>query len=208
MNPTLSKVAANLKRRTKIGVRASSLPAVWVMTDDQRLSDPESVLATLPRGTGLILRHYGAQTRTALAQRLATACRQRGLILLIAGDWRLAAKVGAAGVHLPEHMARQGLAPGGRLWRKHAQRLATTAAHNAAGLRRAQTLKASAVLLSPIFATASHPTHTPIGTTRAALLLRGLSTPAVALGGVTAASIKGLRSFAGIAGIGFAKKTD
>jgi thiamine-phosphate pyrophosphorylase len=203
MNPTLTKAAANLKRRAqKRG--GKELPAAWLMTDDKRLPDPASALAALPRGSAVILRHYDAPGRAQLARKLAAACRRRGLMLLIAGDWRLAAAVGAAGVHLPEHQARRGLAPGGRLWCR--ARLLTAAAHGHRALRRAEALGAAAAILAPIFKTASHPGRASLGTARAAALIRTAGIPVIALGGVTAATVNGLRATgcAGIAGVGFA----
>ena len=96
MNPKLTNAAANLKRRAKT-YSAQEVPAIWLMTDELRLPDPEAAMAALPRGAAVILRHYDAGDRAALAKRLALLCRQRGIALLIAGDWRLAAAVGAAG---------------------------------------------------------------------------------------------------------------
>lgn len=205
MHPTLTNAAANLKRRANIRDQAGSgrLPALWLVTDERRLADPESALARLPRGSGLILRHYGAGDRLGLASRLAVACRRRGVVLLIADDWRLAARVGAAGVHLPEHAARRGLAAGGRLWRRGFRKLLTVAAHGAAGLRRAARLRATAAVLAPIFKTASHPERAPLGAIRTAALTRRASVPVLALGGVTAKTIQCLAhsGCAGVAGI-------
>ena len=148
MNPTLAKAAANLKRRAR-----SPLPAIWLMSDAKRLPDPETAMRALPRGSALILRHTDAGHLGRLARRLAPICLQRGVVLLIAGDWRLAASVGAAGVHLSEQAAHRGLAPGGRLWAR--RRIVTAAAHGARGLRAGKST--SAVLLAPVFATKSHP---------------------------------------------------
>ena len=204
MDPTLSKAAANLKRRARQSTKA--LPAIWLMSDEARLPDPEKALAALPRGSAVILRHYGAPDRTALAKRLAAQCRKHGLVLVIAGDWRLAAQVNAAGLHLAEHAAQRGPAAGARLWRRHKQRLLTIAAHGDASARRAQILKASAMLLSPVFTTPSHPDRRPLGHTRIAALTRAAAVPVIALGGVMASNIGRLRhsGCAGIAGIGFA----
>lgn len=205
MNPTLAKAAANLKRRVPQSGHGRALPSLWLMSDGRRLADPEAVLAVLPRGAGFILRHYDAPDRAALAARLAALCRKRGIVLVIAGDWRLAARVGAAGVHLAEHAAHKGPDAGARLWRRNKARLLTVAAHGASGLRRARDLKASAVLLSPVFTTPSHPERRTLGVTRLAALTRMMSVPVIALGGISAANIGGLRNSgcAGIAGIGF-----
>lgn len=204
MNPTLANAAANLKRHSSR--RHNPLPTLWLMTDEHRLPNPKSVLATLPRGTGLILRHYGAPDRAVLARELAAACRCRGIILVIAGDWRLAADVGAAGLHLAESLTRQGPPAGARLWQRRSRRLLTVAAHGSCGLRRAAAVGASAALLSPIFPTVSHPKRSPLGVMRAAGMIRRSPLAVIALGGVTRQTVRRLRGsgFAGIAGIGFA----
>ncbi len=172
------------------------------MTDETRLADPVPVLARLPRGAAVILRHYGAGDRTPLAMKMAQACRRLGLFLVIAGNWRLAAATGAAGLHLPQH---QTPAPGARLWRKRG-RMLTMAAHGPRSLARARAMKADAALLSPINPTASHPDRKALGATRAALMIRSVRIPVVALGGVGPKTLRALkrRGFAGVAGIGFA----
>ena len=207
MHRTLANAADNLKRLAHRQSRSDRphLPALWLMTDEERLPDPMAALAHLTRGSGVVLRHYGVADRAVLAERLSEACRRRGIVLLIAGDWRLAAKVGAAGVHLGEQAARRGLSPGGRLWRRQTHRVLTVAAHGGGGLRRAVALNATAAILAPIFTTASHPGRVPLGAVRAAALVQDASVPVIALGGVDALTIKGLLhcGCAGVAGIGF-----
>lgn len=176
------------------------------MTDETRLADPVPALARLPRGAGVILRHYQTTDRARLAARMAQACRRLGLVLVIAADWRLAAAVTAAGLHLPDH--RDGPAPGARLWRARGRRLLTVAAHGPRGLVRAHAVAADAALLSPVNATASHPGGKVLGVTRAALMMRSARAPIMALGGVGPKDLRALRprGFAGVAGIGFILK--
>ncbi len=208
---TLTSAAVKLKKRAeawKARRACPQLPALWYMTDEARVKDPAAVVASLPRGTAVILRHYGVAGRAALAHRLGALCRQRGLILLIADDWRLAAKVGADGVHLPEHRAQRGPSSGARLWRRQCGTLLTVTAHGANGLRTAERLGASAAVLSPVFATPSHPQRRVLGLTGAATLLRRVRIAVLALGGVRARTMNGLghAGFCGVAGIGFAEK--
>lgn len=181
-------------------------PSVWWMTDETRVADPMPVLVRLPRGAAVILRHYQAPDRPALAGRMAQHCRALGLSLLVAGDWRLAAAVRAQGLHLPDFAARRGPAPGARLWSK--RRLLSVAAHDARGLAHARALNADAALLSPVFATASHGGAKILGITRASLLARAVKLPVLALGGVRIRQAGALkrRGFSGVAGIGFALK--
>lgn len=206
MTSTLAKACQFLKRQGR-ALAECKFPIVWVVTDTKRMANPEKIVRSLPRGTGVILRHYDVPKRSGLAQRLATLCRARGLKFLVGGDWRLAARVGADGVHLSDDAARSGLAAGGRLWRRgKASRLLTVSAHGARGLQRGAELRASAALLGPVFRTASHPRRAPLGNLRMALMIRAARLPVLALGGVTTANIKKLHGagIAGIAGIGFA----
>ena len=165
-----------------------------LLTDEVRLPDPLPAAARLPRGTGVILRHYGAPDRAALGVNLAALCRRRGLILLVAGDWRLAAALRADGVHLPERPQRRFRARRG--W------LLTAAAHSAPALVRARRFGAHAALLSPAFPTASHPDRTALGPVRFARLAGAAPLPVYALGGVTAARARRLRGAVGLAAIG------
>ncbi len=202
MHPTLSNTVPNLKRR--------ALPRLWLMSDARRLPDPTGVLKTLPRGAALILRHTNPKIRKTLARRLAPLCRRRGIAFLVAGDWRLAAAVGADGLHLSEQAAQFGPSPGARLWLKHGRRLLTVAAHGRRALERAARRGASAAILAPVFRTASHPKRTPLGHVRLAAMIRSIRRsvriPVVALGGITRAKMNALRGTGvhGIAGIGFA----
>lgn len=189
---------ANLARRRKRG----RLPALILVTDDRRLPDPAAALARLPAGAGILLRHYGAADRAGLARRLAAQARRQRQVLLVAGtDWRLAAAVGAAGLHLPENAARTLADPGLRLWLRRGHVL-SVACHGPAALARAARLGADAALLSPVFATASHPGAPCLGATRFALWARAARLPVLALGGVNGRSALALRFAAGLAAIG------
>ena len=184
------------------------LPVVWFLTDTARTPDAAAALKTLPRGAGVIFRHYESPDRRALARDLALLCRARGLLFLVAGDWRLAVAVGADGIHLPEPAAKRGLSSGARIWRRHRGGVLTVAAHGARGLSHAYALGADAALLSPVFPTRSHPGQTALGPTRAAGLARSARVDVLALGGVTPMHVTQMRAagFAGIAGIDFAMK--
>lgn len=185
----------------------SLLPPVLVMTDEKRLPDPVAVAASIPCSWGLIFRHYGVNDRDNLAKQTAAVCHRRGIVFLIAGDWRLADRVNANGVHLPEHMTtRQPLAPV-QLWRQRGK-LVTMSAHGAIRMQKAQHMAADAVVLSPVEATISHPDVKPLGALRFAALARAIPSPVYALGGITLAQHKRLQALGakGIAGIGFLKE--
>jgi len=178
-------------------------PAQILVTDPVRLPDPAAIMEVLPPGTGILLRPYGAPQPEALAAKLAAIARRRRLALLVAGaDWRLAAKVGAAGVHLPEAVARRHCLAGLRLWLRRGRKMLSVAAHSRAGLARAARLGAAAALLSPVFPTASHPGAATIGATRFALWAQAARLPVVALGGIDGRTERALRFHAGRAAIG------
>ena len=191
---TLAEAAARLKRAA-----GSDLPALVLMTDDVRLADPLPAARALPPGSAVILRHYGAPERAALARSLAAIARRRGLLLLVGENPALARRVGAHGVHLPERaIGRAGAV------RWHKDWLITAAAHSPTALRAADAAGADAALLSPLFPTASHPDVRPLGLQRFAALANASPLPVYALGGIGHAHAQLLqRSGAvGIAGIG------
>lgn len=139
-----------------------------------------AVAQRLPRGAGVIYRSFGRPNAEIVGQALAKAARARGLVLLVGLDARLAAKIGAHGVHLPEralHLAS-------RLKRQRPKWLITGAAHGVPALQRAARFGFDAVLVSPVFASNSASAGRPLGVTRFAALARASATPVYALGGV------------------------
>lgn len=150
------------------GVRGKPalLPRLWLFTDAQRLPDPCAAVAQLPRGrAGVVLRHDQHPNRADIGRQLARICRMRRLILVVAGDVRLAAKL-HAGVHL-----RGGCWPG-PLRRAG---VVTSSAHSIPDLRRAHAAGANLVFLSPAFRTASHPGAPGLGPLRWAAMARTIT---------------------------------
>ena len=191
---TLAEAAAGLKRAA-----GSTLPALVLMTDEERLADPLPAARALPAGSAIILRHYDAPERVALARQLAMIARRRGLVLLVGEDPVLARRVGAAGVHLPERAIRRA---GAVRWQR--EWLITAAVHSPAALHAAAACGADAALLSPVFGTASHPDARALGLQRFAALTQASPLPVYALGGIDGARASLLRGSGavGIAGIG------
>jgi thiamine-phosphate pyrophosphorylase len=171
-----------------------------LLTDERRVPDPLPAALALPPGSGVILRHYNDPNRARLAERLARLCRQRRIVLLIAGDVSLAAAVRADGIHLPEHLIA--LAVGVR--RRKKRWLITAAAHSQPALYRAGIAGCDAALLSPVFPTASHPARAALGSLRFAASVRQSRVPVIALGGIDRDAVRRLQGggHAGIAGIG------
>lgn len=180
------------------------LPRSILVTDSRRQPDPVAAAARLRPGSGILLRHYDDPGRVQLAATLARLAARRHLVLLVAGDWRLAARVGAAGLHLPESMARGAVLAPLLGWARRRGKLLTVAAHSPAALALARRLGASAALLSPVFPTLSHPGAATIGPVRFAQWSRKAGLPVVALGGMNALTWRRLRPAgpAGMAAIG------
>ncbi len=194
MDPRLVAWARAVKARRTRSRRA--LPVLWLFTDERRLADPRPSVAKLPRGhAGVVLRHDGDPCREALGRALARLCRARRLALVVAGDTRLAAALGA-GVHLR----------GGR-WPDHARTRRgplTSSAHGQVELRRARRAGADLAFLSPAFPTQSHPEVIGLGPVRWSRLARGACLPVAALGGIDHAAVRRLpvRLCSGMGAIG------
>lgn len=179
-------------RAVKSRRRRDGIPVLWLFTDARRLADPAAAAGRLPAGLcGVVLRHDGAVDRAALGRRLAAVCRRRRLVLVVAGDARLAAALGA-GVHL-----REGWWPGP----VRSARLVTSSAHGVSGLRRARLAGAAAVFLSPAFETGSHPGAKGLGPLRWMALARRAGGPVLALGGVSGGNVRRLARCAGVGAI-------
>ncbi|CAA7614947.1 Thiamine monophosphate synthase [Candidatus Terasakiella magnetica] len=191
---------ANTARR----LNASRIPRLILVTDEIRLSDPLAAIRRLPRGSAVLLRHYGSPERLKLARIMARLTRIRRLYLLVAADWRLAARLGADGVHLPEGLARHAVLAPALGWRRRANALLTVACHSPPALARARALGADAAVLSPVFPTQSHSGAKAIGPLRFAQWSRRARMPVIALGGITGATARRLPpgTAAGLAAIG------
>lgn len=170
MDHRLAAWAREVKARgRRLGPPARNEPVLWLFTDALRLPDPRAAIAALPRRLcGVVFRHDGVAGRAALAKAVARQCRMLAIPLVVAGDARLAAAVGA-GVHLRD--GRRTRDRGLKRWLRPAA-LVTSSAHSAADMRRARAMGADAVFLSPALPTRSHPGAPALGVVRWAALAR------------------------------------
>ena len=160
-------------------------PPLWFFTDELRTPDPLAIIRRLPVGLcGVVFRHDAHPDRARLAKAAARICHARRLALIIAGDARLAAALGA-GLHL------RGGAAVRRLGK--AQGLRSASAHNAAQIASARRAGADLVFISPIFSTATHPGAPALGVPGWLKLARraGRIRP-YALGGIIGAQARAL----------------
>jgi thiamine-phosphate pyrophosphorylase len=179
----LLKAARTLKP-AKAGRK--TLPRLFFFTDPTRVADPETVLHRLPRGAGVVYRAFGAPDAVERGRRLVRIARRRGLMLLAGADARLAARIGADGVHLPERAAQRARG----VKRARPGWIVTSAAHSAAAIVRARRAGADAVFVSPVFASASPSAGRPLGPLKFAGLVRGARLPVLALGGIDGATAR------------------
>jgi thiamine-phosphate pyrophosphorylase len=160
------------------------LPRLWLMTDERQGEGLLAAVARLPRGGGIVFRHYSLPevARRDLFERVREA--HAGLLLL-AGPAAQARAWGADGSHGP--------GPG--------EGLRTASAHDLAEIRAAEAAGAAAIFLGPVHPTRSHPERAPLGPEGFAALARRTALPVVALGGMNAERAKGLSAAYGWAGI-------
>jgi len=163
----------------RLNARYRGWPALVLVTDDKRLSDPSRAIAELPRNSAVLFRHYDDPARVTNITNWAKAARTLGHQIWIAKDAGLAHRLSADLVHLPEALGYQ--AP--KIRRLYPRLRISVAAHSAQAL----TTDADAVLISPVFETLSHPGAAALGVTRAchlARLSKHLGLVPYALGGI------------------------
>jgi thiamine-phosphate pyrophosphorylase len=177
--------------------RQPALPALWLVTDARNDARLAEALARLPRGSGMIYRHYhlAPAARRARYEQLARIARRRGHTVVLSGTVREARCWKAHGVYCaPAHAGASAggvvpnwVAPGGLRpppARGRALRLIT--AHSLREVAAARRARADALVLSPVFATRSHPGARTLGPLRFRLLAARAGAPVIALGGMDA----------------------
>jgi thiamine-phosphate pyrophosphorylase len=192
---TLARESLALNTRNAAGL---NLPPLILMTDDQRAADYAEAVHALPPGSAVIVRHRDAPELERLFAMLRDIARPRGVRCLIAGDVDRAERLDTDGIHASEANLTCIMQ-----WRaRHARWLITGAIHNAQAAVQAD--GANALLLSPVFATKSHPGTLALGVDAFRAMAARVSAPVYALGGITAENAKHLRGTraAGIALIG------
>lgn len=158
--------------------RANPLPRLWLISDARNDAALARALARLPRGSGFIYRHYHLPDAARLARfrTLRRIARARGHKVILADSALTAREWGADGIYgAPRSLypRRQGL-------------IQMATAHDLGELGLAARLGADAVLLSPVFPTATHPGGATLGAVRFRLLAHQSPLPVIALGGMAA----------------------
>ena len=156
------------------------LPDLWLISDERNDAGLEDALRRLPRGSGFIYRHYhlSPQQRVARWFGLARIGRAHGHVLILADSAQTALEWGADGLYGPP----RALYPTRDL-------LTFATAHDLREIGLANRFGADAVLLSPAFATRSHPEASALGPVRFRLLASQARMPVIALGGMTSSTV-------------------
>lgn len=177
----LRRIAIRLRERALARFPAAgALPALVLMTDPARTPEPLAAAERLPAGSGLVYRGFGAADAEEIARAMADLARRNGLVFLVGADWRLARRIGARGVHLPERLTHRARS----VRSSWPEALITAAAHSRSALERAARFGADAALLSPVFPSNSASAGKPLGLARFTAMLRTAALPVYALGGV------------------------
>jgi thiamine-phosphate pyrophosphorylase len=155
--------------------RQTSLPAIWLISDERTDAVLEGALLSLPCGSGVIFRHYHLPHAERLARfrALKQLCRRRGHLAVLAGDTATARRAGADGCYGDAALLARGPAM-----------LRLVTAHSLAEIGAALRTRADAILLSPVFPTRSHPGARTLGPLRFHLLAARSRVPVIALGGM------------------------
>ena len=145
----------------------SAPPRIWLFTDQRNDERLERTILQLPRGSGIVFRHYHLDetSRRKRFESVRKLARRRGHILFLAGSPTLSMRWRADGVY------------GRTSSRSQTRRLPLSVpVHNAREIHQANRAGAALVFLSPIFATRSHPGQRPLNPLQArhlAALSRG-----------------------------------
>jgi thiamine-phosphate pyrophosphorylase len=155
--------------------RHPKLPDLWLVTDARNDHALEQVLARLPRGSGVIFRHYhlAGPERRARFKALRRAARRKGHLFVLSGTAAEAQSWRADGTYgEPQRLA------------KNPALLRLTSVHSLREIAGARRVRADGVLLSPVFPTRSHPGAKPLGPVRFRLVAARAAMPVIALGGM------------------------
>jgi thiamine-phosphate pyrophosphorylase len=153
------------------------LPNLWLLSDERNDAVLEQAIATLPRNSGFVFRHYhlAAAARRKRFEELGFLCRLMGHMVVLSGDSDTALDWGADGVYGPARKlhAREGL-------------LRFAAVHGPLEMSRAERHGVDAMFLSPVFPSRSHPDGSCLTKEVFIALAERATKPVIALGGMNA----------------------
>lgn len=157
--------------------RDQPLPNLWLFSDARNDARLEMALATLPKNSGFVFRHYhlDARQRRERYDTLRGLCAAKGHLVILSGDAGAAMAWEADGIYGPPDKLdkRPGL-------------LRLAAVHDAREVLLANRARVDGMFLSPVFPTHSHPGEGCLGIASFRKIAAGAESPVIALGGMNA----------------------
>lgn len=178
----------------------AGLPPILVFTDPNRSADPVELARQMRPGWALVYRHFGSDRAGETGEILGRLAKKHRFTLLVGADWRLAAHLGAQGVHWPQRLAEEAQR------RAPAFRLNTMSAHRPCDLAGPQPFGIQARVLSSVFPSTSPSAPPSIGPVRFRLACQRASLPVYGLGGIDTETAQRIAGHAGLAGVGKLKE--
>ncbi|MEO9599144.1 thiamine phosphate synthase [Parasphingorhabdus sp.] len=154
----------------------SVLPRIWLFTDQRNDDSLRQAILRLPRGSGIVFRHYHLPEplRRERFETVKILARRQGHLLFLAGTPTLAKRWRADGIY-------------GRFSRRSifGPMLHSAPVHNAREIQQANRVGADIYFLSPIFATRSHLGQRPLNPAQAQRLAAQCKGAVILLGGMS-----------------------
>jgi thiamine-phosphate pyrophosphorylase len=200
MATALESLWRSARKLVPRGPLGKPLPPLLFFTDPIRTPHPEQALSQLPRGSAIVYRAFNAADALPVGRRLAVLSRQRGVLFFVGASAPLAIALRADGLHLPQRLSTRA----GDIRRLGRRFIVTAAAHDIPSALRAQRSGVQAVVISPVFSSASPSAGKPLGPRRISRMVRALNAPVIGLGGIDMNTVKALQhtGVLGIAAIG------
>ncbi|NVE95190.1 thiamine phosphate synthase [Altererythrobacter lutimaris] len=154
------------------------LPDLWLLSDARNNARLELALRRLPRGSAFVYRHYhltDAERYTRFRE-LRRIARSMAHWVILSDSALTAREWGADGIY----GAPKALYP------RRRDMIHVATAHDMREVAQANANGADCVMISPVFATRSHPGADMLGSTRFRTLAARARMPVIALGGMTA----------------------
>jgi 8-oxo-dGTP diphosphatase len=170
-------------------LRALSLPPIYAITNAGEIGTADFLRrldAALDKGLRLIQvreKEMPGRARESFAAEVVRRAHKRGAKVLVNGDFALARRAGADGVHLPAAQLMGCEARPEVAW-------CGASCHSRQELEKAAQLGLDFAVLSPVRPTLSHPGASVLGWGGFAALIMGLPLPVYALGGMTPADLR------------------
>lgn len=157
--------------------KCQPLPRIWLLSDQRNDAQLERAIGALPRGSGFVFRHYhlNPQARKRRFEELYTCAKRAGHAVVMAAGPEPRAACPCDGVYGP--VSRITDAPG----------LKIGTVHDHDEVLLANQAKVDAVMISPVFATQTHPGSAFLGVEAFFHLAAMCTMPAIALGGMNRA---------------------